>query len=109
MGSAHRRKTAVTATDAVLFLDIDGVLNDATSDEAETGQVDSRLLRRLVEIIRQTECSIVLSSSWRHDVAWCSRFATLLCDAGAKKDIVLDATPEAAGLVTRSHEIRSWL
>eukprot|EP01084_Bolivina_argentea_P242062 406198_1 len=46
----------------ILFLDIDGVLNDKTS---RPRTVKSDLLMRLKNIINITQCKIVLTSSWR--------------------------------------------
>ena len=60
----------------VLFLDIDGVLNSQEyylSDYfqyrkkySKVDEIDDRTLPLLREIIKQTRCTIVLSSSWRH-------------------------------------------
>lgn len=43
----------------LLFLDVDGVLN------TRPGSLDEDRLERLAQIIRKTDCRVVLSSAWR--------------------------------------------
>lgn len=52
----------------ILFLDIDGVLNNsAVFKDQRFGPIplDHICIKRLHEVVQATECSIVLSSSWR--------------------------------------------
>lgn len=54
----------------VIFLDVDGVLNnDKTTVKTKNGFdfVDDYLLERLKKIVKQTSAKIVLSSDWRFD------------------------------------------
>lgn len=54
----------------VLFLDIDGVLNNSKTTRITAGGytfVGNRLLKNLKRIIRETKAKVVLSSDWRYD------------------------------------------
>ena len=57
--------------DKVIFLDIDGVLNNAsTSNIVETTGfigVDERNVRVLVKLMKEVDADIVLSSTWQAD------------------------------------------
>ena len=51
----------------ILFLDIDGVLNDGISDEtAGTPLIDQKKILLLNQIILATQCQLVISSEWRN-------------------------------------------
>ena len=55
-------------SDKILFLDIDGVLNNAAvfrDRRFGPAPLDHECVRRLHHVIRQVDCRIVLSSSWR--------------------------------------------
>lgn len=106
----------------VIFLDIDGVLND---DRHELGKpaIDETMVSYLAHIVCSTNARIVLSSSWKE--AW-ARFAddgyegtgrrdddlVLLKGLLDKYDLVIDgythSSPES-GPVARPYEIRAWL
>lgn len=54
----------------VLFLDVDGVLNtfrdyETIGDDVMFYRINRRCLDRLKNIIKETGCKLVLSSSWR--------------------------------------------
>jgi hypothetical protein len=53
----------------VLFLDVDGVLNNRSSLRVYQPRVlfelDGRLVDRLKEILEKSDCELVLSSAWR--------------------------------------------
>jgi len=52
----------------VLFLDVDGVLNnEGVFSDRRFGflPIDNLCVERLHRVVRETECSIVLSSAWR--------------------------------------------
>jgi hypothetical protein len=50
----------------VIFLDVDGVLNDQMWLRLyENGEIDKERVARLAEIVKATSAVIVLSSSWR--------------------------------------------
>jgi hypothetical protein len=53
----------------VIFLDIDGVLNcdETPNDRKFPYIVDDRLLARFSELVKATEATVVLSSTWRVD------------------------------------------
>lgn len=51
----------------VVFLDIDGVLNDEDKNRSKGVIIDSEMVRNLSHIIKETEAEIILSSSWRLD------------------------------------------
>src|SRR5690348_10404441 len=62
----------------VIFLDIDGVLNSASTPNPRKFPyiVDDRLLARFKELVRRTGATVVLSSTWRVDPV--GRFAAKL-------------------------------
>ena len=58
--------------DKVLFLDIDGVLNsskffDSLNDEdASWKEIDEEAVKMLQRIKEETDCKVVMTSSWRN-------------------------------------------
>lgn len=99
----------------VLFLDIDGVCNSAEYAERrfkETGKggllgIDQILAKRVRRIVKETDCKVVLSSTWR-----------LYPNARdqVRRDVVgfIDVTPnfqagEQNGRTERGYEIQDWL
>lgn len=55
--------------DVVLFLDLDGVLNDHTfNQESQSCTILPECAQRLNAIIQQTNCRLVISSAWRYMV-----------------------------------------
>lgn len=87
----------------VLFLDVDGVLN------TRPGSLDRDKLNLVWDIIRQTQCLICLSSSWRTSSRMLDRISNELP--------IWQYTPEIKGYESldwspgqhRSHEIRLFL
>lgn len=55
----------------VLFLDVDGVLNNQTTEERFNGYIGINpvLAKRVQRIVKDTGCKVVLSSYWRLDEA----------------------------------------
>jgi Swiss Army Knife RNA repair-like protein len=55
----------------VIFLDIDGVLNCATTPNPRKFPyiIDPKLLRRFKRLLQRTGAKVVLSSTWRYDPA----------------------------------------
>ena len=52
----------------VIFLDIDGVLNNANTKDRTPDKfigIEDIFVKRLVDIVRSTKAKVVLSSSWR--------------------------------------------
>jgi len=93
----------------VLFLDIDGVLNNDHTKErfedepyAEFVSVDRRLLKLFMEWWEKRDIELVLSSSWRH-----SKYMTnYLIDLGLK---FYCYTPSSFSAHKRRREIDTWL
>ena len=63
----------------ILFLDVDGVLN-TVSDATNT--LRPKLIKRLASTIKQTQCKLVLSTSWRTDELAKKLLFTSLRDIG---------------------------
>lgn len=95
----------------VLFLDIDGVVNCATTTQRHRGYIgiDPYMAFLVGKIVMYTECEVVLSSSWRtfHDDG-----VEEICKQVAK---ITDVTPspwydrENDHHSTRGEEIQAWL
>ena len=49
----------------VIFLDIDGVLNDEGEEYAKGVKIDPVMVKRLGKIVEATDADVVLSSSWK--------------------------------------------
>lgn len=105
----------------VIFLDIDGVLND-DHHVPGTPVIDEKLVSYLALIVCRTNARIVLSSSWKH--AWRrfeeagfvpqSRYDDDLVELKEKLDhfdlVIDDITPDSgSGPDSRPQEIRGWL
>lgn len=87
----------------ILFLDIDGVVNCATTAQRHRGAIGidpymACLVRRIVEA---TGCQVVLSSSWRYFPGGREEVERQVC-------LLLDVTPHS-DLGCRGDEIRVWL
>lgn len=55
----------------VIFLDVDGVLNDLSTGFFERGErIDEGYLRNLAKLVAETGYELVLSSSWRFYYKW---------------------------------------
>lgn len=91
----------------VLFLDIDGVLNnDIYKDQNlpyPLSEFDPACVRCVNKIIEETGCEVVLSSDWR----FTPEVNTILRKAGLAKDLY-GATPYLLG-VARGYEIQRYL
>lgn len=93
----------------VLFLDVDGVLN--TTKSRSLYSLSKPLLRRLQTIVEQTNCKIVLSSTWRKHPEALRRLKRTLEYRGMS---IYDVTPvfwrdEEGNRLYRGHEIQHWL
>lgn len=101
----------------VLFLDVDGVLNDEKSKSRCGGCVgiDSGKMARLKQIVDETGAAIVLSSSWRlgynKDHVDLGNFAKYLTNKFRKQGLsVYGSTPDLGrGGLLRAEEIKQWL
>jgi len=99
----------------VIFLDIDGVLNEditPTRTKSRVIFIDQEKLLRLKRIVDATGAKIVLSSTWRYDrddTRYNGDFLELreaFYNAGLD---FYDYTPEDALGIRRGMEIRAWL
>lgn len=89
----------------VLFLDMDGVVNCATTQQRHRGfiGIDPYLAFLVGKIQLDTGCSVVISSSWR-----------LMPDDSLdeiRKQVVdfIDVTPNNLGQTDRGCEVNAWL
>lgn len=94
----------------VLFLDIDGVLNSMpTIMENGLDFIDDILVALVARIVNETDCKIVLSSTWRIE----ERNFELVKKALANQKLeVHDKTPvleKKDDWVRRNEEIQAWL
>ena len=106
----------------VIFLDIDGVLNDEGEEYAKGVKIDMNMVRRLGRIVEETDADVVLSSSWKrgyNDFVE-NGFKTKNLDKAfselheALKSVgitIRGITPisQESGPRARSFEIREWL
>jgi len=89
----------------VLFLDVDGVLNNfSLLYQNGFDYIDPHMVSLVRFVVRQTGCLIVLSSSWRLTQENKSLVSLALKQQGM---FMHDTTPEIAG--ARSNEILRWL
>ena len=89
----------------IVFLDIDGVLNNFSLIQRHGfDYIDSSMVIRLGRIIDRTGAEIVLSSYWRLDPKDRSVVDHSLGEHGMS---VMDVTPRLSG--PRANEIRQWL
>lgn len=98
----------------ILFLDIDGVLNDGTRNAAaESSTFDRAAVARLNQVIEATACKLVLSSSWRYVIIDGSMtvggFEFLMRTHGLAKGTLLGHTCEDEVAPGRAAQIRRWL
>ncbi len=107
----------------VVFLDIDGVLNNRLHLLGLVGlcrsdfrlMIDPEKVELLNMILRATGAVIVVSSSWRHGRSL-DELRMILADRGLRGDVI-DVTPDASVLKgpaphggwMRGHEIEAWL
>ena len=87
----------------ILFLDVDGVLNNYRTGGIFT--VTKSKLRLLQQIVERTGCEIVLSSTWRLNVM--GELDVLKKKLWYRKLTIADVTPKFNGM--RGEQIQSWL
>lgn len=87
----------------VLFLDIDGVVNCATTAQRHRGLIgiDPLMAFTVGKIVLDTECEVVLSSTWR-------LMADSLEEVNKQVYKVFDITPSLPGEY-RGDEVKAWL
>ena len=93
----------------ILFLDIDGVVNCATTSQRHRGVIgiDPYMAILVDRIVQATGCEIVLSSTWR---LWEDERQEVAKQVG----VFIDVTPRmpvggGAEMCERGYEIRAWL
>lgn len=89
----------------ILFLDVDGVLNktsdaDVINEGFYLQRLNQKLIDKLLQIVWNTECRVVLSSTWRKRV---EDIAFLI-----KCKVPINSVTDSNG-PTRGHEIQRWL
>jgi len=95
----------------ILFLDVDGVLNRCGKSMLK---LETDLLANLVRIVDETDCQIVLSSTWRLMARAMKELKFAFDDRGL---IIAGATPDLARVMEngiwagkeRGHEIQAWM
>lgn len=90
----------------ILFLDVDGVLNSLTSGGRYA--LKRPCLKRLENIVKETGCEIVLSSTWRKDQYALKRLKRVLAYRGLE---ISSITPDFADVnhLVRGDEILEWM
>ncbi len=106
--------------DRVIFLDIDGVLNDEGENRSKGIVIDDNMVASLKRIVIETDAKIVLSSSWRleykrfHDNGFSSDDKDILRlhQAFTNNNLLISGTvplSQWSGPRSRPIEIRAWL
>jgi len=87
----------------ILFLDIDGVVNNATTAQRHRGfiGIDPYMALLVDRIIQATSCKVVLSSTWRMMADSREEVRKMVCAFS-------DVTPVLHGEI-RGFEIQAWL
>ena len=98
----------------VIFLDIDGVLNDFDDRSANRAPVNVSMVMRLKKIVEVSSADIILTSSWRmyygvHDNV--NEKYQMLLQTFDKYGLTISGKTEEIGFDLRSRplEIRHWL
>ena len=101
---------------ALLFVDVDGVLNNdwtrgAMLVDADGERLDRDNLRQLAQLINSTGARVVLSSTWRSSLTQKSELLGAMIDAGCPEDIIIGQTGDytEVGSQARGCEICEWL
>ncbi|MFA6234131.1 MAG: HAD domain-containing protein [Bacteroidota bacterium] len=95
--------------DKLLFLDIDGVLNNRASlVELPQDAFDPKCVAALNRITDTTGALIVVSSVWRYTYKMRTEMQGCLRSRGVTGK-VKGCTPRLSGIKTRGDEIRAWL
>ncbi|HEY0708182.1 MAG TPA: HAD domain-containing protein [Polyangia bacterium] len=98
----------------IIFLDIDGVLNDRSRDPAaESSSFDRAAVARLNRVLATTGAKLVLSSSWRYVILdgtmTLGGFDFLLRTHGMAQESLIGVTCEDEVVPGRAAQIRRWL
>lgn len=98
----------------ILFLDIDGVLNNHKSLVKQSYSIDPYNVENLNKIIRATDCQIVLMSAWRYLILdrhmTLRGFETLLSTHGVLAyRRLIDLTEQDTIVSERWHQVENWI
>lgn len=95
----------------IIFLDIDGVLNNITSMMAGPLILfDQATVNRLKQIMNFTGAKIVLSTAWRLNPYLKKILIEELEKKGVKKELIIGQTPDLSIInKTRDYEILFWV
>ena len=86
----------------VLFLDVDGVLNNRLTPNVDGWPIDPHMAFLVARIVDRTGCVVVLSSSWRVWPEGLEIVRKKVCP-------IVSLTPDRYGLTSRGWEIKMWL
>lgn len=91
----------------VIFLDIDGVFNTIREYRLYgSTYIDKKRLKLFVDLVKDTDCKVVLSSSWRKE----PESMSIICSMFKEHDVKIhDCTPIFDYIVDRKVEIKHWL
>jgi hypothetical protein len=94
----------------VIFLDIDGVLNNLNTKRSEyPSDIDGDNLERFVDIIQTTAAKVIISSSWRHNPAALAILQTEFDGAGIGDCIIGQTRDNHFHRIPRHKDIAEWL
>jgi hypothetical protein len=108
---ARTMSAATSMAAGLVFLDVDGVLNNMSS----RNHLDPCNLTCLARLLHITNARIVLSTSWRHHHDHKIMLHDAMHAAGIPDNCIVGQTPELrrgtpdASRPMRSHEIRAWI
>mmetsp|Transcript_20768 Transcript_20768/g.59329 ORF Transcript_20768/g.59329 Transcript_20768/m.59329 type:complete len:197 (-) Transcript_20768:146-736(-) len=107
--SAAPMAAGASAWRALIFQDVDGVLNHSAHGD---GTLDLQLLRNLGHLVRKADAAVVVSSAWRKSprgFKWLLETG-LMKGAGIPRSRIVGATPSlCADVGCRAQEIRCFL
>jgi HAD domain in Swiss Army Knife RNA repair proteins len=100
--------------DKVVFLDIDGVLNNHNwSEEAQSCLIIPECVAELNRVLRVTQAKVVVSSAWRYMIlggAMTLRgFSYMLQTHGVRRLSIVDTTVADESVRTRGAQIKHWV
>lgn len=87
----------------IIFLDVDGVLNHKAILVTHNA-LDDNCVRRLAALVRATDATVVVTSSWRFLPSLVETLRAKLVEFG----VSIHSVTDTAG-PTRGHEIGRWL
>merc|ERR1719464_1945810 len=74
----------------LLFLDVDGVINTSAMWPGQMTPMSDEHIMRIGQIIKETECKIVLSTTWRYMANKRKKLIKKLNEIGLKMDVKFD-------------------